>query len=125
MLFDTITYVSGADYLYDITGSTLSTPSDGTVITRFVATRAFDIPANMAGTVVSVGTNPSSTATVTVKKNGSGISGDGAISINTSGVETLPTQAAESFAVDDVLTIEVTTASGIDDVGITIKTTAA
>lgn len=122
MLFDTISYVSGADFLYDITGSTLSTPSDGTVITRFVATRAFDIPENMAGTVVSVGTNPSSTATLTVKKNAGSA---GAISINTSGVETLPTQSAVSFAVDDVLTIEVTTANGIDDLGITLKTVAA
>jgi len=121
MLFDTITYVSGADFLYDVTGSTLSTPSDGTVITRFATPRAFDLPANLAGTVIKVGTNPSSTATLTVKKNGTGVA---TITINTSGVETLPTQAAVSFAVDDTLEIEVTTAASIDDVGITLKTVA-
>lgn len=121
MLFDTIEFVAGADWNYDISGSTLSTPSDATVITRFTATRAFQIPANMAGTVISVGTNPSATAVLTVKKNGSGV---GTININTSGVETLPTQAAESFAIDDVLEIEVTTANGIDGLGITIKTLA-
>ena len=122
MLFDTITYVPGADWNYDISGSTLSTPSDGNIITRFVATRAFDLPANLAGTKVSVGTNPSSAATLTVQKNGSSA---GAISISTGGVETLPTQSAVSFAVDDILTIEVTTANSIDDIGITIKTLAA
>lgn len=121
MLFDTITYVTGADWNYDIAGSTLSTPSDATTITRFTATRAFSIPANMAGTVVSVGTNPSSAATLTVKKNGASA---GAITVNTSGVETLPTQGAVDFAVDDVLEIEVTTAAGIDNLGITIKTLA-
>lgn len=121
MLFDTITYVSGADWNYDVSGSTLSAPSDADIITRFTATRAFDIPENMAGTVISVGTNPSSTATLNVKKNGSNVA---TITINTSGVETLPTQAAVSFAVDDVLEIEVTTASSIDDLGITIKTLA-
>ncbi len=122
MLFDTITYVTGADHLYDIAGSTLSTPSDSDVITRFVATRAFDLPANLAGTKVSVGTNPSATATLTIKKNGVSA---GAITISTGGVETLPTQAAVSFAVDDILTIEVTTANSIDDLGITLKTLAA
>jgi len=122
MLFDTITYVAGADHLYDIAGSTLSTPSDSDIITRFVATRAFSLPANLAGTKVSVGTNPSATATVTVQKNGASA---GAITISTGGVETLPTQAAVSFAVDDILTIEVTTANSIDDLGITLKTLAA
>lgn len=122
MLFDTITYVAGADHLYDIAGSTLSTPSDSDIITRFVATRAFSLPANLAGTKVYVGTNPSATATVTVQKNGASA---GAITISTGGVETLPTQAAVSFAVDDILTIEVTTANSIDDLGITLKTLAA
>jgi hypothetical protein len=121
MLFDTITYVAGADHLYDIAGSTLSTPSDSDIITRFVATRAFSLPANLAGTKISVGTNPSSSATLTIKKNGSGVA---TITINSSGVETLPTQTAVSFAIDDILTIEVTTADSIDDLGITLKTLA-
>ena len=127
MLFDTIEYVSGADHLYDITGSTLSTPSDGTTIARFVAPRAFDLPANLAGTVVETGTNPSSTATLKVKKQTPpGSANDVAtITINTSGVETLPTQSAVSFAAGDVLTIVIETASSLDDLGITLKTIAA
>ncbi len=122
MLMDTIQYVAGADWNYDIAGSTLSAPADTDIITRFTATRAFQIPANMAGTVISVGTNPSATATLTVKKNGTGVA---TITINTSGVETLPTQAAVSFAIDDILEIEVTTANSIDGLGITIPTVAA
>ena len=127
MLFDTISYVAGADWNYDISGSTLSTPSDGSVITRFVATRAFTLPDNLEGTKVSVGINPSSTATITVKKNGTELdTSNGKITVNTSGVETLPTVSSDlDFAVDDVLTIEVTTASGIDELGITIKTLSA
>lgn len=121
MLMDTITFAAGADWNYDIAGSTLSTPSDGDIITRFVATRAFDIPANMADTKISVGTNPTTSATLLVFR---GVTQVASISINSSGVETLPTQAAVSFAVDDVLTIEVDTADGIDDLGITIKTVA-
>ena len=121
MLFDTITFVTDADWNYDIAGSTLSTPADGDIITRFIATRAFTIPANMAGTKIKVGVNPTTSATLTVKKNGTGV---GTITINSSGVETLPTQAAVSFAVDDTFEIEVTTADSIDDLGITIKTLA-
>ena len=122
MLMDTIQYVAGADWNYDIAGSTLSTPSDGDIITRFTANRAFDIPANMAGTVISLGTNPASSATLKVFR---GVTEVASITINSSGVETLPTQAAVSFAVDDVLTIEVDVADGIDDLGITIPTVAA
>ena len=121
MLFDTITYSPGADWNYDIAGSTLSTPGDGDVITRFTATRAFQIPVDMDGTKISVGVNPTSSATLTVKKNGSGV---GTITIDNGGVETLPTQAAVSFAIDDVLEIEVTTADSIDNLGVTIKTLA-
>ena len=127
MLFDTISYVTGADFLYDITGSTLSTPSDGTEILRFVAPRDFTIPANLAGTVVETGTNPGSTATLKVKRGvGGGAQNDIAtITINTSGVETLPTQSAVTVAAGDVITVVVETASSLDNLGITIKTVAS
>ena len=123
MLFDTITHVSGADHLYDIAGSTLSTPEDGDIILRFTAVRPFKLPGSFAGTKVSVGTNPSSTATLTVKKNGSGFT-NSTITVNTSGVETLGAISATSFAADDVFEVELTTANGIDDLGITFKTLA-
>ena len=37
---------------------------------RFVANRAFKLPTNIAGSVFNTGTNPSSAATLTLKKNG-------------------------------------------------------
>jgi hypothetical protein len=121
MLMDSIRYISGADWNYDIAGSTLSPPSDGDVITRFTATRKFRLPANFAGVVFNLGTNPTSTAQIAIKKNGTTI---GAIAINTSGVETLPTVPATDFEIDDRLEIEVVTAAGMGQVGITIKTLA-
>ena len=126
MLFDTITYVSGADHLYDIAGSTLSTPSDLDVIVRFEAVRAFKIPASFAGTSfgVSSGSEPDSLATLTVKKNGSALS-NGTITMNSGGTVVLGSVAETSFAVGDLLEIELTTADNIDNLGITLKTLAA
>ncbi len=123
MLFDTISYVSGADWNYDIAGSTLSTPADGDVITRFTATRAFTLPADMVGTESNQGVNPLSSAVLTVAKNGVSA---GTITINSSGVPTMVTtsNADVDFAVDDVLTITVTTTDSIDDLSVTLKTLA-
>ena len=125
MLSDTLTFVAGADWNYDVAGSTLSTPSDTDIITRFTVVRAMKIPAVFAGTEVSAGTNPTTLATLTVKKNGTGLT-NGTITINSGGTVTLNASFAEtSFAAGDVLEIEVTTADGVDDLGITIKTLAA
>lgn len=123
MLMDTISFVSGADWNYDIAGSTLSTPGDGDIITRFVATRAFKLPASMAGASFDVGVNPSSAATLTLKKNGTGIT-NGTVSISTGGVATPGAMAETSFAIGDVLEIEVTTANALDDLSVTLKTLA-
>lgn len=125
MLFDTISYVSGADHLYDIAGSTLSAPSDSDTIMRFAAPRAFTIPANLAGTSVEVGTNPSGGAAVLqLKKNGSNIT-NATISISTGGGVTLGSNSAESVAAGDLIELDVTTANSVDEVAWTIKTTAA
>lgn len=121
MLTDGLAFAAGSDWNYDIAGSTLSTPSDGDIVVRFAATRAFTIPANMAGTEVEFGTDPSSSATLTLQKNGAN---SGAITINSSGTVTLPTQGAVSFAAGDVLQVVFTTVDSADDLSITIPTVA-
>lgn len=124
MLFDTISYVEGADHLYDIAGSTLSTPSDADIVVRFEAVRAFKIPASFAGTEVNLDTKPSSSAVLTVKKNGTGLT-NGTISVDSGGSVTLGSVAETSFAVGDLLEIEFTTVDSSDDLAVTLKTLAA
>ncbi len=123
MLFDTVSYVSGADWNYDIAGSTLSTPADGDVITRFTATRAFTLPADMVGTESNQGVDPTTSAVLTVAKEGVDV---GTITIDNIGTATMLTtgSADVDFVVDDVLTITVTTADSIDDVSVKLKTLA-
>lgn len=72
------------------------------LLMRFVAVRALTLPLNLSGSQCKVGTNPTSTAVLTIEKNGSGI---GSISINTSGVASFTFAAAVSFAAADILTI--------------------
>ena len=124
MLFDTISYVAGADHLYDIAGSTLSTPSDSDVVVRFEAVRAFKIPANFAGTEVNLGTLPASNAVLTVKKNGTGLT-NGTIQVASGGGVTLGSVAETSYAVGDLLEIEFTTVDSSDELAVTLKTLAA
>ena len=64
MLSDTLTFVTGADWNYDIAGSTLSTPSDTDVITRFTATRAMRLPQNLSGSPLDAQTGPNGGALV-------------------------------------------------------------
>lgn len=64
-------------------------------------TRAITLPVNFGGSQVSVGTNPTNPATISVKKNGVEF---GTIAIATNGVVTL-TATATSFAVGDVISI--------------------
>ncbi len=124
MLSDTLTYIEGADWNYDIAGSTLSTPSDTDIITRFTVTRAMKLPAAFAGVQMDAGTPPTTLATLTVKKNGTGLT-NGTITYSSGDVVTPnPSFAETSFAPGDVIEIEVTTADSIDDIGITLKTVA-
>lgn len=105
---------------YDVAGFTTSAPANSDVLLRHVAARAFSLPANLAGTQIYVGTNPSSTATLTLKKNGVSA---GAITVSSAGAVTLPTQAAVSFAAGDVLLFEATTVAAIDTLAFTFKGT--
>lgn len=124
MLFDSISYVSGSDWNYDIAGSTLSTPSDDDVLVRFEAVRAFTLPANLAGLSAGAGTNPSSNATFTIQKNGSDVT-NATFEITTGGaLSNTASNTAESFVAGDVLTVTVTGTNSVDDVSLTIKTLA-
>ena len=121
MLIDTPTYVAGSDWGYDITGSTLSAPSDGDIIMRFKATRAFKLPTNLSGSQMSADVAPSSNATFTVQKNNASV---GTFQIDTNGTLVSPTFTEASFATGDTLEVEATTANAIDEVFITFKTVA-
>lgn len=127
MLFDTITYVDGADHLYDIAGSTLSTPSVNDILVRFEAVRAFKLPASLAGTEANAGTDPVGTdAILQVKKNGTNIT-SATITLTTAGAVTLGASAETEFVAGDLLEIELTqvgSTSGPDDLAVTLKTLA-
>jgi hypothetical protein len=66
---------------------------------------AFTIPANMAGSQASVGTNPAATYVLTCLKNGVSF---GTITIGTSGIASFATSggAAVTFAAGDLLTVQ-------------------
>lgn len=127
MLFDTISYVPGADHLYDIAGSTLSAPSDADVVMRFESPRDFSIPANFSGTVASVasGSEPSGgNAVFQLKVAGSNVSGATLTFAQTTGSLTLGTFSAQSVSAGDLVELVCTTANSVDNVAWTIKTIA-
>ncbi len=137
MLSDTLTFISGADWNYDIAGSTLSTPNDADVITRFTASRAFDLPQNLSGSPLDVQSGPNGgTLVITINKNGSseGVftwsdTTGSAISADMSAATTSITgnlsSGDVSFAVGVILEVELTTVSSSDDLRVTLKTKAA
>ena len=121
MLMDTIQHLTGADWAYDITGSTLAAPSDDDIVLRHKAARAFRLPEDLAGTVAEAEVAPSSNATFTVLKNDVSV---GTFQINTSGDLVAPTFTSASFAIGDRLELQVTTANSIDEVYFTFQTVA-
>lgn len=76
-------------------------PVSNATLYTLIASYAFTLPANLVGTTLSIGTNPSSTVVFDVKKNGVGF---GTISISSSGVVTL-SGSATSFAVNDTFSL--------------------
>lgn len=137
MLSDTLTFISGADWNYDIAGSTLSTPSDSDIITRFTASRAMVLPIQLAGSPLDVQTGPNGgTLVITILKNGasqgvftwtdttgSAISAD--MSAATTSITGTLNTTDVSYAIGDILEIELTTVSSADDISVTLKTEAA
>jgi hypothetical protein len=86
---------------YDVATYYPGVPGASQTLLRYTAARAIAFPNNLVGSVCSVGTNPTSTATLTIKKNGTSV---GSISIATSGAATF-TSSGFSLASGDVLTI--------------------
>lgn len=97
----------GSTVPYDVGCSITGKPDDNVEVMKFMAVRAIDFPDDFAGSYGHVGTNPTSTASFTIKKNGSTI---GTISINTSGVFTFNTTGAgTSLAAGDRISVQTPT----------------
>lgn len=98
---------TAVDPPYDVGLYIPGQPGDGAEVFKFVAVRAVEWPDDFAGSYGHVGTNPTSSAAFTVKKNGSTI---GSITISTGGTFTFATTGAETtLAAGDRLTIEAPT----------------
>lgn len=81
MLVDSLTMTAGAQVknedgskftgaaVYDIAGSTLSQPKDGATIMRFIANRAFRLPAALPNSVGESKTAPAAQTIYSVQKN--------------------------------------------------------
>lgn len=93
---------------YDLPGGFEAAPASGDILLRFIAPRALGFPANFAGAVGAIATNPTTAYSggniITVKKGATTI---GTIAISTGGVYTFATTsgAAQSLASGDVLTV--------------------
>lgn len=74
-----------------------------------VMNQAITVPISLTGSNFAIGTNPTSTMTFVLKKNGSSI---GSVAFSTGGSATVTFTAAVSFAIGDVFTI---TAPGSQD----------
>lgn len=90
--------------LYDIGGATLSQPTDGAVLMRFVAVRAYQFPASLTGSYAVSTVAPTALAQYPIKKNGSSIGTINFAAASNSGTFTFNTVV--SFAAGDVLTVE-------------------
>jgi hypothetical protein len=107
---------------YDVVCSFVGQPTASATVLILTFTRSVSFASNFSGSAGTVGTNPTSTATYTVLKNGSSV---GTAAISTSGVFTFSTSGAVSFASGDRMTI---TAPSVQDatlanVGITLAGT--
>lgn len=90
---------------YDIAVFVPGVTTDAQLIARVTILRAFKFADDFAGSDGNTGTNPTSAATFTFKKNGSTI---GTLTFNTSGAPTFLTSGSgdETFAAGDILAIE-------------------
>jgi hypothetical protein len=97
-------YSLGVVNSYDLAFYGSGKPGDGAEWGKYVATRAFKLFDQFAGSVGHCRVNPTATAAFDVQKNGSSI---GSVSISTGGTFTFTTtgSALESFAAGDRLTL--------------------
>lgn len=110
-LMDSGTAPGGGSNPYDVVCSLVGKPDAGATVLELTLTRNVAFSGNFSGSQGTVGTNPTSTATYTVKKNGSSI---GTAVVSTGGVVTFTTTsgAAQSFVAGDRMTV---TAPGSQD----------
>jgi hypothetical protein len=144
MLFDTITYVTGADHNYDFSGSTLAAPSDGDTIMRMTAVRSFNLPQNLVGSQVDAQVGPTGAGSpipglvMDILVNGvsqgvftfTGTTGSPIAAINDTmnNADIIAgnlTSGDVVVAAGDIIELTLTTVSSADDISVTFKTTAA
>lgn len=89
---------------YDIAVFIPGLTTNAQLVARIVVLRAFEFADDFAGSDAVVGTNPTATATFTIKKNGSSV---GTLDISTAGAPTFTTTGTTvSFVAGDTLEIE-------------------
>lgn len=87
---------------YRFGGFFTTTPGDSEMVVMHVVSDAFTLPANMAGTQVKVGVNPSGPVVFTLNQNSMAV---GTVSISAAGLATLATSGPVTFSVGDLLTL--------------------
>jgi len=135
MLMDSIQYLSGADFLYDISASVLSTPNDGDVVGRLAVTRNMTVKADTDYLVVTAHVWPTTEATFKVWKNTNDFEGAGSpviapemvFTVDSGGTVTIATSppADISLAPGDFFELEIDVADGMDEFAVTFKAVAA
>ena len=97
--------VTGATvgFPYDIAFSVFGVPANAATLARFVAVRAFTIPANLSGTYAKSATASTGSTALTIAKNGTTVATITFASAGTTG--TFSTQAVISFVAGDILTV--------------------
>lgn len=97
----TVAFTDGIPY--DMAGSILGKPAANAVVLRFVAVRAFTIPAAMAGSLSKSSTAATASTVLSFQKNGSQFGTLTYAAAGTTG--TFAAASATSFAAGDVLTV--------------------
>lgn len=93
----------GPSGTYNVNFSLLGTPAGGSsILALFVFTESVNFPSNYSGSAGKVGTNPTSSQSWTLNKNGSSC---GTVSISTGGVVTFSSSGSVSFSSGDLLTL--------------------
>ncbi len=99
----TVISVPNANMPYDIAGSILSKPTASAVVMRFVAVRAFTLPAALTGSLSKSATAATSSTVFSLQKNGSQFGTMTYAAAGTTG--TFAAASQTSFAIGDILTV--------------------
>lgn len=88
--------------IYDISGSTLSQPTNAAVLQRFVAVRSYNLPASLTGSYAVSSTSATGSPQYPIKKNGVSIG-----TINYTGTTgSFTFSSSVTFDAGDILTVE-------------------